>query len=60
MARGHDPIAALIVPLCIMSSTTYKVSYNDRDFAPASVEPTKVAARTDTSRRAGRLSTTST
>ena len=31
-------VAALIIPLCILGLTTYKVSYNDRDFAPASVE----------------------
>ena len=27
-------IAALVVPLCVMNLATYKVSYNDRDFAP--------------------------
>lgn len=31
-------VAALVVPLCLMNLATYKVSYNDRDFAPATVE----------------------
>lgn len=31
-------VALLVVPLCLMNLATYKVSYNDRDFAPASVE----------------------
>jgi putative drug exporter of the RND superfamily len=31
-------VAALVIPLCIVGLTTYKVSYNDRDFAPASIE----------------------
>jgi putative drug exporter of the RND superfamily len=31
-------VAAMIIPLCMLGLTTYKVSYNDRDFAPASVE----------------------
>src|SRR6185312_3103723 len=41
IARGPVPLiltAALIIPLCILGLTSYKVSYNDRDFAPASVE----------------------
>jgi putative drug exporter of the RND superfamily len=40
-------IAALIVPLCIMNLATYKVSYNDRDFAPASVESVQGYAASD-------------
>ena len=40
-------IAALIVPLCIMNLATYKVSYNDRDFAPASVESIQGYAASD-------------
>jgi putative drug exporter of the RND superfamily len=31
-------VAALVIPLCILGLATYTVSYNDRDFAPASVE----------------------
>jgi putative drug exporter of the RND superfamily len=31
-------VAALAIPPCILLFTTYKVSYNDRDFSPASVE----------------------
>jgi RND superfamily putative drug exporter len=41
IARWPVPMiltAALIIPLCILGLTNYKVSYNDRDFAPASVE----------------------
>jgi RND superfamily putative drug exporter len=41
IARWPVPMiltALLIIPLCIMGLTTYKVSYNDRDFAPTSVE----------------------
>ncbi|OHV04599.1 RND family transporter [Mycobacterium talmoniae] len=34
-------IAALVLPLCILNLATYKVSYNDRDFAPPSVESVK-------------------
>jgi putative drug exporter of the RND superfamily len=40
-------IAALVVPLCIMNLATYKVSYNDRDFAPASVESVEGYAASD-------------
>jgi putative drug exporter of the RND superfamily len=40
-------IAALIVPLCIMNLATYKVSYNDRDFAPSSVESVQGYAASD-------------
>src|ERR1700757_930137 len=40
-------IAVLIVPLCIMNLATYKVSYNDRDFAPASVESVEGYAASD-------------
>jgi len=41
IARWPVPMiatAALIIPLCILGLANYKVSYNDRDFAPASVE----------------------
>jgi putative drug exporter of the RND superfamily len=31
-------VAALVIPVCILNLNTYKVSYNDRDFAPANVE----------------------
>jgi putative drug exporter of the RND superfamily len=40
-------IAALVVPLCVMNLATYKVSYNDRDFAPASVESVEGYAASD-------------
>jgi RND superfamily putative drug exporter len=40
-------IAALIIPLCMLGLTTYKVSYNDRDFAPASVESSTGYAAAD-------------
>jgi putative drug exporter of the RND superfamily len=40
-------VAALIIPLCISGLTTYKVSYNDRDFAPASVESSTGYAAAD-------------
>jgi putative drug exporter of the RND superfamily len=40
-------IAALVIPLCIANLPTYKVSYNDRDFAPASVESSKGYAAAD-------------
>lgn len=40
-------IAILVAPLCIMNLTTYKVSYNDRDFAPASVESVEGYAASD-------------
>jgi putative drug exporter of the RND superfamily len=40
-------IAALVIPLCIANLATYKVSYNDRDFAPASVESVKGYAAAD-------------
>ena len=40
-------LAALIIPLCMMGWTTYKVSYNDRDFAPASVEASTGYAAAD-------------
>jgi putative drug exporter of the RND superfamily len=41
IARWPAPIiavAALVIPLAILNLTAYKVSYNDRDFAPADVE----------------------
>lgn len=31
-------VAALVIPLCIANLANYKVSYNDREFAPTSVE----------------------
>jgi putative drug exporter of the RND superfamily len=40
-------IALLIVPLCVLNLRTYKVSYNDRDFAPATVESVKGYATSD-------------
>src|SRR6202012_1292768 len=40
-------IALLVVPLCVMNLATYKVSYNDRDFAPASVESVEGYAASD-------------
>ncbi|MBV8787001.1 MAG: RND family transporter [Mycobacterium sp.] len=40
-------VAALIIPLAIMNLAAYKVSYNDRDFAPASVESSKGYAAAD-------------
>jgi putative drug exporter of the RND superfamily len=47
MARWPVPMIALIVPLCILGLTTYTVSYNDRDFAPASVESSTGYAASD-------------
>ena len=50
MARWPVPmiaLAALIIPLCISGLATYKVSYNDRDFAPASVEASTGYAAAD-------------
>src|SRR6201996_6969326 len=44
IARWPAPImavAALVIPLAILNLATYKVSYNDRDFAPTSVESSK-------------------
>jgi putative drug exporter of the RND superfamily len=40
-------VAALAIPPCILLLTTYKVSYNDRDFAPASIESVKGYAAAD-------------
>lgn len=40
-------LAALVIPLCMLGLTTYKVSYNDRDFAPASVEASTGYAAAD-------------
>ncbi|OBI32037.1 RND family transporter [Mycolicibacter sinensis] len=40
-------IAALVLPLCILNLATYQVSYNDRDFAPASVESVQGYAAAD-------------
>jgi putative drug exporter of the RND superfamily len=50
IARWPVPLialAALIIPLCMLGWTTYKVSYNDRDFAPASVEASTGYAAAD-------------
>jgi len=50
IARWPAPIiavAALVIPLAIMNLASYKVSYNDRDFAPASVESSKGYAASD-------------
>ncbi|HXO81497.1 MAG TPA: RND family transporter [Mycobacterium sp.] len=50
IARWPAPIiavAALVIPLAILNLTTYKVSYNDRDFAPADVESSKGYAAAD-------------
>ncbi|MUL47517.1 RND family transporter [Mycobacterium sp. CBMA293] len=50
MARWPIPmiaVAAVIIPLCMLGWTTYKVSYNDRDFAPASVEASAGYAAAD-------------
>jgi len=40
-------IALLVVPFCVMNLATYKVSYNDRDFAPATVESVEGYAASD-------------
>ncbi|WP_068179746.1 RND family transporter [Mycobacterium sp. UM_CSW] len=40
-------VALLVVPLCVMNLATYKVSYNDRDFAPATVESVEGYAASD-------------
>jgi putative drug exporter of the RND superfamily len=40
-------VAAIVIPLCMLGLTTYKVSYNDRDFAPASVEASTGYAAAD-------------
>ncbi|WP_374025430.1 RND family transporter [Mycobacterium sp. HNNTM2301] len=40
-------VAVLVVPLCVMNLATYKVSYNDRDFAPATVESVEGYAASD-------------
>lgn len=40
-------VAALIIPLCMLGWTTYNVSYNDRDFAPPSVEASTGYAAAD-------------
>jgi RND superfamily putative drug exporter len=50
IARWPVPIiavAALVIPLAILNLATYKVSYNDRDFAPPSVESSKGYAAAD-------------
>jgi putative drug exporter of the RND superfamily len=50
MARWPAPmiaVAALIIPLCISGLAAYKVSYNDRDFAPASIESSSGYAAAD-------------
>ncbi|MEZ0053460.1 RND superfamily putative drug exporter [Mycobacterium sp. MAA66] len=40
-------VAAVIIPLCMLGWTSYHVSYNDRDFAPASVEASAGYAAAD-------------
>ena len=40
-------IAILVVPLCVMNLATYKVSYNDRDFAPDTRESVEGYAASD-------------
>ncbi|OBH05079.1 hypothetical protein A5696_00195 [Mycobacterium sp. E2699] len=40
-------VALLVVPLCLMNLATYKVSYNDRDFAPDTVESVRGYAASD-------------
>lgn len=40
-------VASLIIPLCMLGLTAYNVSYNDRDFAPASVEASTGYAAAD-------------
>jgi RND superfamily putative drug exporter len=60
IARWPAPIiavAALIIPLAIMNLAAYKVSYNDRDFAPASVESSKGYAAADRHFAKSQLST---
>ena len=50
MARWPAPmiaVAALIIPLCISGLAAYKVSYNDRNFAPASIESSTGYAAAD-------------
>ena len=50
MARWPAPmiaVAALVIPLCISGLAAYKVSYNDRDFAPASIESSTGYAAAD-------------
>ena len=50
IARWPVPIiavAALVIPLAILNLASYKVSYNDRDFAPPSVESSKGYAAAD-------------
>ena len=50
MARWPVPmiaVAALIIPLCISGLAAYKVSYNDRDFSPASIESSTGYAAAD-------------
>ena len=60
IARWPVPIiamAALVIPLAIMNLASYKVSYNDRDFAPASVESSKGYAAADRHFPTSQLST---
>lgn len=40
-------VAALVIPLCIANLASYKVSYNDRDFAPQNVESIRGYAASD-------------
>ncbi|WP_165693421.1 MMPL family transporter, partial [Mycobacteroides abscessus] len=40
-------VAALVIPLCIANLANYTVSYNDRDYAPKSVESSQGYAAAD-------------
>lgn len=40
-------VAAVIIPLCIANLATYRVSYNDLDFAPKTVESSRGYAAAD-------------
>ncbi|WP_078315690.1 RND family transporter [Mycobacterium sp. D16Q16] len=40
-------VAALVIPLCIANLANYTVSYNDRDYAPTSVEASQGYAAAD-------------
>jgi RND superfamily putative drug exporter len=49
-------VALLVVPFCVMNLATYKVSYNDRDFAPETVESVEGYAASDRHFPASQLS----
>ena len=54
-------LAALIIPLCMLGWTTYKVSYNDRDSHRQASRPAPATPLpTSTSRRAGSTTTSCT